>query len=307
MSTTNLLALLEARGVTVSLRGNDLAVTGVENVLADQELIASLRTHKKALIELIKDGHGTRLGAGLVAVPPNRIPDNASRITPDLLPLVSLSQQAIDMIVGTVAGGAANVQDIYPLAPLQEGMLFHHLLNSAGDVYTERHLLAFGTRSRLEGFLSALQQVMDRHDILRTGIVWEGLDQPVQVVRRQVELPVDFVELDAGQGDVAQQLEMRYGPKHCRIDVRQAPLLRCHAAHDAANGRWLLSVLVHHLAIDHMALELLVEEAQAIERGLLAQLPAPAPFRNFVAQARLGTQPGGACSSFFKRMLSDVR
>jgi amino acid adenylation domain-containing protein len=240
-----------------------------------------------------------------VQVPLNRLPAGAQRITPEMLSLVTLSQQEIDSIVAKVPGGAANLQEIYPLAPLQQGILFHHLMSTEGDPYLLSTLYGFTSRARLERFLKAAQRVVDRHDILRTSLAWEGLSEPVQVVMRAVDLPVQEVEFDAAQGDIAEQMEARYDRAHYRIDVGAAPLLRCFVAHDVAQGRWLLRFLAHHLAMDHTALELLTLEAQLIDQGRAAELPAPAPYRNFVAQASLGVSRQEH-EDFFRGMLGDI-
>jgi hypothetical protein len=125
-----------------------------------------------------------------------------------------------------VEGGAGNVQDIYPLVPLQEGILFHHLLSEEGDPYLLSSVTEFDTRARLEQYLAALQAVIDRHDILRTAMAWEGLREPVQVVWRHAPLPVEEVELDAGAGAAEQQLWRRRDPRQYRMDLGRAPLLR---------------------------------------------------------------------------------
>ena len=149
-----------------------------------------------------------------------------------MLSLIELTQEEIETIVSAVPGGAGNVQDIYPLAPLQEGILFHHLMGGEGDPYLLAHEASFDSRDRLDRYLAAMQAVVDRHDILRTAVLWEGLSEPVQVVCRRAALHIEEVEMDPAAGDAAEQLYTRFNPRRFRIDVRQAPLLRLYIAHD---------------------------------------------------------------------------
>ncbi|HEX2093625.1 MAG TPA: amino acid adenylation domain-containing protein, partial [Longimicrobiaceae bacterium] len=238
-------------------------------------------------------------------VPANRIPEGCERIQPEMLPLVELEQAEIDGIVEGVWGGAANVQDIYPLAPLQEGILFHHLMSRDGDPYLMSIMTAFDSRSELDAYLGALQAVVQRHDILRTSVVWEGLREPVQVVWRTAPLVVEEVALDPGDGDAARQLYGRFDPRRYRMDLARAPLMRQYVARDEAGGRWLLLQHMHHLVDDNTSLRFLQAEIRAHLLGRESELPAPLPFRNYVAQTR---RRGSAeeREAFFRELLEDV-
>ncbi|WP_341809661.1 amino acid adenylation domain-containing protein [Xanthomonas oryzae pv. oryzicola] len=240
-----------------------------------------------------------------IVVPDNRIPAMCDRITPELLPLVELSQAAIDRIVALVPGGAPNVEDIYPLAPLQEGMLYHHLTAQQGDPYLLRSQFGFADRSRFEAFVQALQQVIERHTILRTSIVWEGVTKPVQVVARRVRLPVETIMLDPAQGDFAGQQRALYDPCGYRLPLHSAPLLRLFVAEDGETGQLVATLLFHHIVLDHMALEVVREEMQAVLSGVPERLTSPMPYRNYVAQLRLGARDD-AHAEFFTGMLKDV-
>jgi amino acid adenylation domain-containing protein len=255
-----------------------------------------------SLAELAAAVGGT---AADVDVPANRMAAGCEQITPGMLPLVALQQEEIDRIVAAVPGGARNVQDIYPLAPLQEGILFHHRMAEKGDTYLLASLLAFDTRERLDAFVAALQAVIDRHDVLRTAVLWEGLPEPLQVVLRHTTLPVDEVILEGTPADAAGQLYERFDPRHSRIDVRQAPLLRAATAYDAANDRWLLLLLLHHLAGDHATMDLIRAEVEALLRNRADELPAPLPFRDYVARTRLGVSREEQ-EAFFRDMLADI-
>ncbi|WP_201662922.1 non-ribosomal peptide synthetase, partial [Paraburkholderia sabiae] len=240
-----------------------------------------------------------------VAVPASLLTEQNTAITPQMLPLTELAQPEIDRIVATVPGGVRNIQDIYALSPLQEGILFHHLLASRGDPYLLVSQMAFAHRSLLERYLSAVQQVVDRHDILRTAFVWEGLSSPAQVVWRRASLEVSEVELDGCDGSGADELWRRFDPRRQRINLDRAPLLRFVTARDPGSGSWLLLELQHHLIGDHTTLEVMHAEVRAILAGRAYELAAPVPFRNLVAQARLAADTR-AHEEFFRGLLADI-
>ncbi|HDS1681406.1 TPA: amino acid adenylation domain-containing protein, partial [Pseudomonas putida] len=288
MLFSELMAALSTHAIRLQREDQDLIVLGDDEAL-DDSLWEALSRHKPALLEMLAERDDGWLSP-------------AFRITPDMLPLVQLEQQAIDRIVASVPGGAANVQDIYPLAPLQQGMLYQHLSAVDGDPYLAQVQLRFASKAHLEAFAQALQWVIQRHDILRTALHWEYLDEPVQVVWREATLVREAIEVDGD--DALARLCARFDPHHYRVDLRQAPLMQL--VHAPGEGeQWVALLMFHHVVMDHTALDIVRREIQAHLAGEAALLAPPMPFRNVLAAARQALDEH-AHERFFREMLNDI-
>lgn len=240
-----------------------------------------------------------------VVVPPNLIGTECHAITPAMLPLVCLDQAQIDSIVQSSPGGAGNIQDIYPLLPLQEGILFHCLLNEqAGDTYVIPMLLSVASRSKLDLFLHALDKVIERHDVLRTAVMWERLTQPVQVVYRRVTLHLEQVRLDP-DADAVEQLKNRMKPELQKIELHRAPLMKALIAADPNGPKWYVLLQWHHLICDHESVETMIAEVVAYLQEGSPELPEALPYRNHVAQALASVKARDA-GEFFRGKLGDI-
>ncbi|WEK28410.1 MAG: amino acid adenylation domain-containing protein [Candidatus Pseudomonas phytovorans] len=231
-------------------------------------------------------------------VPENRVLPGCQHITPGMLALTELDQPAIDRIVATVPGGAGNVQEIYPLAPLQQGLLYHHVTD-ARDPYQQQALFTFGSHEQLQAFIAALQQVIERHDILRTSLCWEGLEHPQQVVWRQARLPVEHWHGPAGQ------VRSHFDPQQRPLDLRHAPMMALVCSEDAGQGRWLGLLRFHHLVNDAVSLQVLLGELEAFMAGQGERLPKPVAYRDYVAASTQAERQAGH-AAFFSKQLAGI-
>jgi hypothetical protein len=231
--------------------------------------------------------------------------ENCESIRPERLTLVDLDWQQINTIAQTVPGGTKSIQDIYPLTPLQEGFLFHHLLNEKNDIYVIRELFELESGNRVSVFVDVLNKLIARHDILRSSIAWETLPQPVQVVHRQARLPVEEIRL-RGDRDAVEQMKDLMNAQGLSIDLRQAPLWRLQVAADAKTNKWYALLHMHHLVCDQKTWNITLEEVALCLQGRDHELPPPVGYRRYVAWALEQVRMRDS-ESFFRKKLAEVR
>jgi amino acid adenylation domain-containing protein len=238
-------------------------------------------------------------------VPPNLIPPACDAITPEMLPLLELKPEHIERIAQAVRGGAQNIEDIYPLTPLQEGILSHHLLNGhGGDAHVMAMLLCLSSQDDLQMLIPALQAVIDHHEILRTAVLWEQLPRAVQVVYRRAVLPIMELVLERGRNPLEQVKDWMKAEQR-RLNLREAPLMRLRVASHPDGREWYAVLQVHQLACDHDSLAILIKEVNGYFYDRTARLPESVPYRNHVAHALLHAKSHNAIS-FFREKLGDI-
>ncbi|UKP01065.1 amino acid adenylation domain-containing protein [Nostoc sp. UHCC 0870] len=180
-----------------------------------------------------------------------------------------------------------NIESIYPLSPMQQGMLFHTLYAPESGVYVEQLSCTLKGNLQITAFERAWQQVVDRHSILRTLFVWEHGKQPLQVVCKSVNLPWiihDWQKLSAiEQQEGLQALLERERKTGFALD--QAPLMRCtliKLQEDTYEFIWSH----HHLLMDGWCLSIILKEVFAFYdagiQGKNLHLSLPRPYKDYI-------------------------
>ncbi|MFD0383489.1 condensation domain-containing protein [Streptomyces stramineus] len=159
------------------------------------------------------------------------------------------------------------LEDVLPLAPLQEGFLFHALYDGqAPDLYTVQLVL------RVEGPLDAAVMrasaaaLLARHANLRAGFRTRKSGQAIQVIHREVPLPWREIDLRQAGGE-AELEELLAADRAARFDLARPPLLRL-SLFRLADEEYCLALTSHHILLDGWSTPLLLDELFTLyERG----------------------------------------
>ena len=279
---TQVIAALEQKGITINVRHLFSAVNLQELALLVEEVNSEVTFR----------------------VPDNVIQEGCEQIELNMLPLLEfaqVTQSELELAIARVPDGASNVQDIYPLSSVQEGILYHHIV-SASDPYILSALLELNNGLRLTELIEALQFIVDRHDVLRTSVMWRELTTPLQIVQRKAAVYVDWLDLNE---DVQAQMEGRCLSDNLSMDLEQGSLFKVEVAESSDGKHSYVLLKFHHIVLDHVSLEVIVGELDLYLQGRLSELGAPKPYRDFVAESLCRANNNDA-GDFFTTMLADV-
>ncbi|WP_063754198.1 non-ribosomal peptide synthetase [Streptomyces sp. NRRL WC-3725] len=205
-------------------------------------------------------------------------PDAGGR-TPSDFPLARLDQTAVDRI----AGDGRDVADVYPLTPMQSGMLFHSLLDPAGRTYVNQVQLVLSGVTDPHALAEAWQHTADANPVLRTRLVWQETPEPLQVVRHRATVPVTHLDWSGRSAeDEARELDrLLTEDRRAGIDLGAAPLMRLTLIRLAPDRVRLLWTF-HHVLLDGWSAAQVFDEVceryAALTSGRRPQVPERRPF-----------------------------
>ncbi|MGC9741597.1 non-ribosomal peptide synthetase [Pseudomonas sp. P1B16] len=220
----------------------------------------------------------------LLALVGHCLADGSGSFTPSDFPLAHLTQEQID----SLPVAAAEIDDVYPLTPMQEGMLLHTLLEPGTGIYYMQDRYRINSALDPDRFAQAWQAVVARHEALRASFSWNAGEAMLQIIHKPGKTAVDYQDW-RGLDDSAQEARLQSLHKQ----EREAGFdLLCEAPFHlrlvrVADARYWFMMSNHHILIDAWCRSLLMndffEVYQALGEGRQAQLPVPPRYRDYIS------------------------
>ncbi|MHB2053505.1 amino acid adenylation domain-containing protein, partial [Pseudomonas sp. VEM90] len=225
-------------------------------------------------------------------------PGNAGA-TPSDFPLAGLTQTQLDELPLAIV----EVQDLFALSPMQQGMLFHALYEGEAGHYINQLRVDIDGLD-VERFHGAWQAAVQRHEMLRSGFLWpDGQDRPLQFVQRQAQVPFEVLDW-RGRSDLDGALEqLAQAERRTGFDLARAPLLRL-SLRRIGEDRHHLVYTHHHILMDGWSSSQLLGEVLQHYAG---QAPASQGVRYSDYIAWLQAQDSAASQAFWQPQLAHLQ
>ncbi len=259
--------------------------------------IHSPGTHATATVERLADAF---LAALRSLIAHCLLPESGGA-TPSDFPLAGLDQAAVDRI----AGDGRGVEDVYPLTPMQSGMLFHTLAEPGA--YVEQMTFVLDGVRDPELLAAAWQQVADHTEVLRASLVWQDTERPLMVVARRTEMPVTHLDWRTRSAADQEQAVRRFlaEDRERPLDLTTAPLMRLTLIR-LSDSTVRLVCAFHHVLLDGWStfdvLARTYTAHAALAAGEQPVLPARRPFSAYVEW--LERQDLAEAESYWRELLS---
>jgi amino acid adenylation domain-containing protein/non-ribosomal peptide synthase protein (TIGR01720 family) len=214
------------------------------------------------------------------------------QVTPSDFPLARITQAQLDAL--PVAASA--IEDVYPLTPMQQGMLFHTLYEPQAEAYINQLRLDI-QGLELAAFGRAWQAAINRHDILRSSFHWLGLECAHQVIHRQIDLQLQVIEAADIDLDALAAEERSRG-----FELSAAPLFRLLLVRRGSED-WHLIHTSHHILMDGWSNAQLLGEVIQHYAGQTLDRPS-GQYRDYLGWIQ--QQPLPAAEQFWKQALAPL-
>ena len=180
-----------------------------------------------------------------------------------------------------------DIEDLYELSPMQQGMLFHTLYTPDSEIYFEQLLCTFCGKLIFSAFTQAWEQVIARHPVLRSSFYWEEIEKPLQMVSRKVKLP--WVRLDwrnLTPDEQKKHLEdFLSSDRQQPFQLNVAPLMRftiIQLGEETYQFIWSH----HHILFDGWSMQIVLKEVlafyEANQRGEDLRFPPTRPYGQYI-------------------------
>lgn len=199
-----------------------------------------------------------------------------------------------------------DIEAIYPLSSSQQGMLFESLSGPESGIHIEQLAFTFHGDFDLAAFKRAWQRVVKRHSLLRTSFIWKNQDEPLQVVLRQSEIPIEWNDWRAfSPSQQQEQLEAALNADRSHgFNLSKAPLMRL-AVFQIGENTYQIVWTLHHILMDGWCNPIILNEVLALYKAFstnqdLSLEPSP-PYRDYILW--LKQQDLSAAEKFWQKTL----